>query len=1033
MMSNKNKVLLGLCLILCTVVGHSQTDNMDFEFGNFDNWTLDIGVRTTPNNVDWNGAQTNELNTQIRIMNPSVPPIDEYGLLCSPSLNIPTVFPMGAFSARIGDNPGGRRAARISRTFTVTPDESYLQYSYAVILEEPGHTQESQPKFVVNIRDDNGNIVNCGQFEAFAGPNAASQGFVGCNYDRAYRCDFPISDCSDSNALPGFNFPVQILPWTSGGADLTPFIGQQITIEFIALDCMLGGHGGTAYVEATVEPLEIQVEGLCSMGPNNITLTAPIGFSAYEWSTGETTRSITVNGAQFGDTFSVDLTSNTGCDTSASITLGPVAAATIDPIPNQEICEGGSAVISPTGTNVGDFSFPDIGVTGNSAVVSPTTTTTYTVIARDENGCDGESTTVTIDVIPSTEPPFPNADFTLEPIITQQSNPCNTVQLNNLSGYCKSDLTYLWDFGDGSPTSTEQNPQHTFPTTNTPTTYYVTLTVTSASDGLSDTMTLPFTTSTILPNFYLLEDCGTVTVTNISTICGATFDNYPTFSYSWDFGDGTPVVTTDSDTAEFTHTYTASGNYTIEVTMTDSNSGLELTAERPVRVTVGLQADFQFYPDCYDVQFIDLSTTCDPIQTYLWDFGDGNTSNEMSPLHTYATVGPHTVTLTVNDGTNILSYMETVLLDPDNPAAEFDFNVVCDVVTFTDFSNSCVPLTYQWDFGDGSAIDTTEDPIHIFEYGNTYDVTLTINDGTQDYSITKQISVLSAFDYQDPQDMQACSDVGNPDSGAFDFAPQSDYILANVAASGPFAPVVTFHGTLNDAENNANLLFNDFSNTVNPQIIYARVEDSQGCFQTFPFSLRVDVSPVVNALDDVELCYLRENSIGYDLSQLNARAFEGLDQSNIELTYHLDEQEALDDLNSILNIDLIAGTDTQVFVRAENRVAPECFTVSSVNLRMDNENTDVEDRCMPFFSNTMTPNGDGANDVFYIENIETFPNNQLTIYNRWGHVVFERAGYSNDWEGTYKGKPLPVGTYYYYIRLNDPDNRSHSGYVTILR
>ena len=100
---------------------------------------------------------------------------------------------------------------------------------------------------------------------------------------------------------------------------------------------------------------------------------------------------------------------------------------------------------------------------------------------------------------------------------------------------------------------------------------------------------------------------------------------------------------------------------------------------------------------------------------------------------------------------------------------------------------------------------------------------------------------------------------------------------------------------------------------------------------------------------------------------------------------------------------------------------------------MDNENTDLEDRCMPFFANTMTPNGDGANDVFYIENIDTFPNNYLTIYNRWGNVVFETRSYNNDWEGTYNGQPLPVGTYYYYMELNDPDNRSHSGHITILR
>ncbi len=1029
------KVKLLILAVLSFYGLHAQTDNMDFEFGNFDNWTLDVGVRTNPNNVDWNSG-VNDVNAQIRIMNPNVPPLDEYGLLCSPTLNIPTSFPSGVFSARIGDNPGGRRAARISRTFTVTPNASYLQYSYAVILEEPGHSQNDQPKFVVNIRDSNGNIVTCGQFEAFAGNNAASQGFVPCSYDRAYRCDFPISDCSDSNAYTfggGVGFPVQILPWTSGGADLTPFIGQQITIEFISLDCMLGGHGGTAYVEATVEPLEIQVEGLCMAGPNNITLTAPLGFTSYQWSTGETTRSINVIGAEFGDMFSVDLTSNTGCNTAASITLGPVASATIDPIPNMEICEGGNAILSPTGTNVGDFSFPDLGTTGQSAVVSPTSTTTYTVIARDENGCDGESTTVTIDVIPSTEPPFPNADFELEPVITDQANPCNTIQFNNLSGYCKADLTYLWDFGDGD-TSTEQNPLHTFPTTNTPMTYYITLTVTSAGDGTTDSETKNFSTSTIAPSFYALEDCGIVRATNTATICGATFDSYPSFMYSWDFGDGTAMVTTDSATPEIDHTYITSGDYTITMTMTDTNSDFQAVVERMVRVTVGLMADFEFYPDCFDVRFLDLSTTCDPIVSHQWDFGDGSPiNNEASPTHTYSTIGPHTVTLTVDDGTNILTTSQVVLLDLNTIVPEFNYGIDCNEVTFTDLSSSCDPLTYRWDFGGDNATSTEENPVHIFEYDTNNLVTLTVNDGTQDFVVSREVAIVSEFEYSAPLDLKECSSENVPDSAVFNLNGQSDYIRAEISANGLFYPPVTYYLTASDAEGGMNPIGFELTNTSNPQTIYARVVDSQGCYQTFPFDLSVASTPSVNTLDDISLCYLKENSIGYDLSQLNARAFEGLDQSNVTLTYHETEADGNTNENAVSNISLMAGVDYSIYVRAENTMAPECYTLGVFNARMDNENTDIDDRCMPFFSNTMTPNGDGANDVFFIQNIDTFPNNHLTIYNRWGQKVYETNGYDNNWEGTFKGRPLPVATYYYIMELNDPDNRKHSGYISILR
>ncbi len=402
-------------------------------------------------------------------------------------------------------------------------------------------------------------------------------------------------------------------------------------------------------------------------------------------------------------------------------------------------------------------------------------------------------------------------------------------------------------------------------------------------------------------------------------------------------------------------------------------------------------------------------------------------------MHTYDTVGPHTVTLTVNDGTTTLQQSYEVLLTPDQTTPEFDFTIVCNEVSFRDFTDSCSPVTYRWDFGDGSPISVEGDPIHVFEYDNSYDVTLTVTDTDGEYAITKQVFIISEFLYEAPPDLEVCAAPGVADIGSFNFVPQTDYILSNVNPNGPFYPLVSYHLSANDAANNVNPLEFDFTNTSNPQTIFARTEDSQGCYQIFPFALRVNATPTVNQIDDVFLCYLKENSIGYDLSQLNARAFEGLEQAEINLSYHLTEIDALNDSDDIINVNLSAGVDNTIYVRAENSGAPDCFTVGTFLIRMDNENTDIEDRCMPFFSNTMTPNNDGANDVFYIQNIETFPNNRLTIYNRWGNLVFETTGYKNDWQGTYNGNPLPVGTYYYYIELNDPDQRTHSGHITILR
>ena len=69
----------------------------------------------------------------------------------------------------------------------------------------------------------------------------------------------------------------------------------------------------------------------------------------------------------------------------------------------------------------------------------------------------------------------------------------------------------------------------------------------------------------------------------------------------------------------------------------------------------------------------------------------------------------------------------------------------------------------------------------------------------------------------------------------------------------------------------------------------------------------------------------------------------------------------------------------------------------------------------------ITPNNDGINDVWIIDMIDKFPNCEIMIFNRWGEQLFYSKGYPENerWDGTYKGKPLPVGTYYYVILLND--------------
>ena len=85
-----------------------------------------------------------------------------------------------------------------------------------------------------------------------------------------------------------------------------------------------------------------------------------------------------------------------------------------------------------------------------------------------------------------------------------------------------------------------------------------------------------------------------------------------------------------------------------------------------------------------------------------------------------------------------------------------------------------------------------------------------------------------------------------------------------------------------------------------------------------------------------------------------------------------------------------------------------------------------------YVPSAFTPNGDGDNDVWIIDELFYFPDNKLIVFNRWGTTIFEVDGYQNDWDGTYKGDPLPEGTYYYFLDLGDGSD-PQKGFVMLYR
>jgi gliding motility-associated-like protein len=86
---------------------------------------------------------------------------------------------------------------------------------------------------------------------------------------------------------------------------------------------------------------------------------------------------------------------------------------------------------------------------------------------------------------------------------------------------------------------------------------------------------------------------------------------------------------------------------------------------------------------------------------------------------------------------------------------------------------------------------------------------------------------------------------------------------------------------------------------------------------------------------------------------------------------------------------------------------------------------------MPVVFNGFSPNGDLRNDFFTIQNIDLFPGNELSVFNRWGELVYYKANYNNDWDGTFNGNPLPSGTYFFLLKIEGYTART--GFVHLNR
>lgn len=242
-------------------------------------------------------------------------------------------------------------------------------------------------------------------------------------------------------------------------------------------------------------------------------------------------------------------------------------------------------------------------------------------------------------------------------------------------------LTYEWDWGDGSPVSTGATASHTFATGGSKT---VTLTVT---DPLDATAVDTVSAAPVAPPPNAAPTARITGVSCADLVCsfvGATSSDPDSdaLTYSWDFGDGSPAVST----ANPSRTYATAGERTVTLTVDDGHGHTD-TDTTTVSPTAPPPANSAPTARITDATCAELacsfkgSTSSDPdgdTLSYSWDFGDGTaTATTVNPSHTYTAAGSKSVSLTVNDGNGhthtATTTVEAIAAEPGSPASNIDF------------------------------------------------------------------------------------------------------------------------------------------------------------------------------------------------------------------------------------------------------------------------------------------------------------------------------------------------------------------------
>ena len=305
---------------------------------------------------------------------------------------------------------------------------------------------------------------------------------------------------------------------------------------------------------------------------------------------------------------------------------------------------------------------------------------------------------------------------------------CKKIHFINYSAPISPNVHFAWNFGDGS-SSADISPVHTYSQTGTYLVSLVSEAGTNCRKQYWDTVVVRCgDTCAVKANFSARADSlvrGKFYFTNLSQPSAG-------LQYTWVFGDGS----IPSHDISPTHVYAQPGTYNVYLvarlnsTCADSMAGTMRVLPDSCTIT----ALFKYYKDsldCKKIHFINYSTPLSPNVHFAWSFGDGSSSNDINPAHTYSQTGTYLVSLVSEAGTNCRrQFWDTVVVNcGDSCAIQPYFSWKADSLTagkiyFTNLGKSAAGIHYSWNFGDSSAQSHDISPAHVYAHAGKYTVCL---------------------------------------------------------------------------------------------------------------------------------------------------------------------------------------------------------------------------------------------------------------------------------------------------------------------